>query len=109
MFRRIHMRRHKSSWKRTVWRWDILIRLPSLLNRILGVSSWVLVEELWIHTVGPCLFAVLNVASSRYIPGTSSGYQQPYQPSTQNPNTPQTPAPPPSQKNLPQKPTLFFK
>src|SRR5271168_4235655 len=109
MFRRIHTRPHKNSWKRMVWRWDILIRLPSLLNRILEASSWVLVEELWIHTVGPCLFVILTVASSRYIPGTSSGYQQPYQPSTTDPYTAHTAATPTSRKHLPQKSYLSFK
>ena len=109
MFRRIHTRRHKSSWKRMGWRWDILIRLPSSLNRILEGSSWVLVEELWIHTVGPCIFVILTVASSRYIPGTSSGYQQPYQPSTTDPYTAHTAATPTSRKHLPQKTYLSFK
>jgi hypothetical protein len=52
---------------------------------------------------------MLTVASSRYIPGTSSGYQQPYQPSTTDPYTAHTAATPTSRKHLPQKSYLFFK
>src|SRR5271170_437983 len=109
MFLRIHTRRHKSFWKRMGWRWDILIKLPSLLNRILEASSWVLVEEPWTPTVDPDLVVWLTVASSRYIPGTSSGYQQPYQPSTTDPYTAHTAAMPTSRKHLPQKSYLSFK